>query len=115
MRLGAYPCQLEKGSITAAAYGELEIWERHRHRFEFNNKYREMLTGMGLRASGTSPDGKLVEIVELVDHPFMVGVQFHAEFRSRPNRPHPLFREFVASAAEVIREGGQHVLPLEER
>ncbi len=112
MRLGNYPCVLSPGSISAAAYGATEVVERHRHRFEFNNKYREPLQEAGLLASGLSPDGRLVEIVEQVEHPFMVGVQFHPEFRSRPQEPHPLFRTFVTSAAQVIREGGQPELPL---
>ena len=112
MRLGNYPCVLSPGSIAAAAYGTTEVVERHRHRFEFNNKYREPLQEAGLLASGLSPDGRLVEIVEQVEHPFMVGVQFHPEFRSRPQEPHPLFRTFVTRAAHVIREGGQPELPL---
>ena len=82
--------------------------ERHRHRFEFNNSYREVLQETGLFASGLSPDGKLVEIVEHTDHPFMVGVQFHPEFRSRPLNPHPLFDEFISVASKTIREGDQH-------
>ncbi len=112
MRLGNYPCVLSPGSIASAAYGATEVVERHRHRFEFNNKYREPLQEAGLLASGLSPDGRLVEIVEQVEHPFMVGVQFHPEFRSRPQEPHPLFRTFVTTAAHVIREGGQPELPL---
>jgi CTP synthase len=112
MRLGAYPCHLVEGTIAAMAYGTSEIEERHRHRFEFNNAYRERLQEGGLIASGLSPDGSLVEISELVDHPFMVGVQFHPEFLSRPNRAHPLFREFIGMAKGILREGGQHPLPL---
>ncbi|MGI6685626.1 MAG: CTP synthase [Bacillota bacterium] len=95
MRLGMYPCKLVKDSIAYRAYQKDEIYERHRHRYEFNNDYREILGAKGLRISGTSPDGRLVEIVELVDHPWFVGCQFHPEFKSRPDRPHPLFREFV--------------------
>ncbi len=99
MRLGVYPCQLVPGTKAAAAYdNQTVVYERHRHRFEFNNQYREMLTEAGLVLSGLSPDGRLVEIVELADHPWMVGSQFHPEFKSRPNRPHPLFRGFVAAA-----------------
>ena len=115
MRLGNYPCHLMAGTKAGQAYGEELVMERHRHRFEFNNSYRESLQEAGLLASGLSPDGRLVEIVEQVDHPFMVGVQFHPEFRSRPQKPHPLFLEFVAAAAQVLREGGQHELPLEQQ
>jgi len=98
MRLGAYPCKLVPGTRAAAAYGTDVVYERHRHRFEFNNEYRELLTRGGLVLSGLSPDGRLVEIVELADHPWMVGSQFHPEFKSRPNRPHPLFMGFLAAA-----------------
>ena len=80
------------------AYGQKEIFERHRHRYEFNNAFREELTEKGLKVAGTSPDGRLVEAVEIADHPFYVGVQFHPEFKSRPNRAHPLFREFIGAA-----------------
>ncbi len=95
MRLGNYPCKLADGSKAREAYGKDEINERHRHRYEFNNAYREQLTGAGLIISGTSPDDKLVEIVELADHPFYVGSQFHPEFTSRPQRPNALFDAFV--------------------
>ena len=98
MRLGAYPCRLTPGSLAAGAYGTDLISERHRHRWEFNNAYRAILEQGGLRVSGTSPDGSLVEISEIAGHPFMLGTQFHPELQSRPNRPHPLFREFVAAA-----------------
>ena len=98
MRLGRYPCQLVPGSLAMAAYGTAQIDERHRHRYEFNNEFRTLLTERGLRLSGLSPDGQLVEAVECPDHPWFVGVQFHPEFKSRPNRAHPLFREFVAAA-----------------
>ena len=110
MRLGAYPCHLVRGTRAARAYGEEVIWERHRHRFEFNNRFRDELGGAGLIPSGLSPDERLVEISEVKGHPFMVGVQFHPEFRSRPNRPHPLFRDFIGVAKGVLREGAQ--LPL---
>ena len=104
MRLGLYPCKLVPGSLAAACYGEELIYERHRHRYEFNNEYRERIESAGLRISGTSPDGRLVEIVELPDHPWFLAVQFHPEFTSRPNRPQPLFREFVkASLAHAGR------------
>ena len=98
MRLGNYPCKLVKGSIARSAYGVEEITERHRHRYEFNNEYREQLEAAGLRVAGTTPDNVLVEIVENADHPFMVGSQFHPEFKSRPDRPHPLFLAFVEAA-----------------
>ena len=114
MRLGEYPCELEADSKARAAYGVPSIGERHRHRFEFNNDYREAFESVGLWPTGLSPNRKLVEIMELAadKHPFMLGVQFHPEFRSRPNRPHPLFREFVTAAKDTLREGGQHSLPL---
>jgi CTP synthase len=100
MRLGAYPCKLVPGTKAAQAYEQDLISERHRHRWEFNNSYREILEQAGLVNSGLSPDGRLVEISELKDHPFMLGSQFHPEFRSRPNKPHPLFRAFMAAAVE---------------
>jgi CTP synthase len=100
MRLGAYPCVLAAGSRAAALYGQQEISERHRHRFEFNNDYREVLTRAGLKLSGTSPDDRLVEIVELEAHPFFVGCQFHPEFKSKPHAAHPLFSGFVRAAAQ---------------
>jgi CTP synthase len=109
MRLGVYPCKLVPGTKTAEAYGGIEQinYERHRHRFEFNNAYRQLLGEKGLVFSGLSPDGRLVEISEIADHPFMVGSQFHPEFTSRPNRPNPLFKAFVAATAEFAnaREG----------
>jgi len=98
MRLGAYPCVLTENSRSHAAYGATEISERHRHRYEFNNVYREMLTDNGLELAGLSPDKRLVEIVEVPGHPWFVGVQFHPELKSHPTRPHPLFREFVRAA-----------------
>jgi CTP synthase len=101
MRLGGYVCKLVPGTKAAAAYGVDEVIERHRHRYEFNNAYREQLAAAGLITSGTSPDGSLVEISEIVDHPFMMGSQFHPEFRSRPDRPQPLFREFVGAAWQL--------------
>jgi CTP synthase len=100
MRLGGYPCRLVPGTKAYAAYGQDEVVERHRHRYEFNNAYRQPLAEAGLIPSGLSPDGSLVEISELQDHPWMVGTQFHPEFRSRPNRPHPLFRDFIGAAAQ---------------
>ena len=112
MRLGVYPCDLVERSVAAKAFGQPRTYERHRHRFEFNNAYQEQLEAVGMWPTGLSPDGRLVEIMEMANQPFMVGVQFHPEFLSRPNRPHPLFREFVGVAKETLREGGQHVLPL---
>jgi CTP synthase len=100
MRLGAFPCTLLPGSVAAEAYGSTEISERHRHRYEFANEYREQLAKAGLVLSGTSPDKKLVEMVELSDHPYFVGCQFHPEFKSRPTAPHPLFSRFVRAALE---------------
>ena len=101
MRLGAYPCQITPGSRLEAIYGRDAIAERHRHRYEFNNDYRTAMEAKGLRVSGLSPDGHLVEAVELPDHRFFVGVQYHPEFKSRPSKAHPLFRAFVAACVEV--------------
>jgi CTP synthase len=104
MRLGAYPCVLKEGSLAARAYGETKIMERHRHRYEFNNAYREKLGAAGLRLTGTSPNGELIEIVELKDHPWFLGCQFHPEFKSRPMKPHPLFRDYIGAALEYKRQ-----------
>ena len=112
MRLGNYPCRLLPDSHAAQAYGKSLIYERHRHRYEFNNKFRAQLQEAGMICSGLSPDNKLVEICELANHPWMVSCQFHPEFGSRPNRPHPLFREFIGVAKDVLREGAQPPLPL---
>ena len=109
MRLGLYPCVLQPRTIAKRAYQEKIIEERHRHRFEFNNAYREILQDAGMRFSGISPDGRLVEIAELGDHPFMLGTQFHPEFLSRPNRPHPLFMAFL----EAVGEGAKVSKPIE--
>jgi CTP synthase len=100
MRLGLYACRLSKGTKALDAYGEEVIYERHRHRYEFNNEYREQLTKAGLILSGTSPDKRLVEIIEIKDHPWFVAAQFHPELKSRPNNPHPLFSEFVKASLE---------------
>jgi CTP synthase len=100
MRLGVYPCKLQEGTRARAAYGEPVVYERHRHRFELNNHYRDVLQEAGMVFSGTSPNGRLVEIIELRDHPFFVASQFHPEFRSRPSNPHPLFRDFVGAVVE---------------
>ena len=100
LRLGAYPCVITPGTVMEKCYGAKEISERHRHRYEFNNDYREILQQHGLTLSGISPDGNLVETVELSDRPFFVGVQYHPEFKSRPNKPHPLFMGFISAAVE---------------
>lgn len=104
MRLGVYKCKLNPKSISSRAYGKRIIFERHRHRFEFNNKYRKILEKAGLRIAGVNPEKNLVEIIELKDHPFFVGSQFHPEFKSRPNRPHPLFREFIRVAKKLKKD-----------
>ena len=104
MRLGLYPCNLQKGTKAAAAYGVSRVDERHRHRFEFNNAYREQFEKKGMTFSGLSPDGKLVEIAELNDHPYMVGSQFHPEFLSRPMTPHPLFMGLVKAAKDRAKK-----------
>jgi len=100
MRLGLYPCVLQPGTVAAEAYQQPIVQERHRHRFELNNAYRDILQENGMRFSGISPDGRLVEIAELENHPFMVGTQFHPEFLSRPNRPHPLFVAFLKAVKQ---------------
>jgi len=112
MRLGTYPCCLVPGTKAAQAYNRETIYERHRHRFEFNNRFRQPLEEAGLIFSGLSPDGKLVEIVELKNHPWMVACQFHPEFKSRPDSPHPLFVNFIKVANETLVEGAQTSLPL---
>ena len=113
MRLGSYPCWPQERTLTHEAYGGGVVLERHRHRFELNNAYRELMEESGFIAAGLSPDGRLVEAGEVRGHPFMVGVQYHPEFRSRPNRPHPLFVRFIGEATRTIREGSQTTLPLE--
>jgi len=115
MRLGNYPCQLVDGSHAAIAYGQSLVYERHRHRYEFNNKFRAQLEKAGMVFSGLSPDGRLVEVCELADHPWMVSSQFHPEFTSRPGRPNPLFRDFIGAAKDILREGAQPPLPLSVR
>ena len=97
---GAYPCIIKEGSLANKVYGEKEISERHRHRYEFNNDYRERLENAGLHVSGTSPDDKLVEIVEINEHPYFIAGQFHPELKSRPNRPAPLFVGLVKAAVD---------------
>ncbi|MCK9375101.1 MAG: CTP synthase [Syntrophobacterales bacterium] len=111
MRLGAYPCVVTEGSLASAAYQETNLMERHRHRYEFNNQYREQLQNAGLAITGTSPNGELVEIIEIGDHPWFLGCQFHPEFKSRPLAPHPLFREYIRACLEYKLS---HVKPDEE-
>ena len=112
MRLGKYPCTVKPGTKMAECYGEAEIWERHRHRYEFNNEFRQEMEDAGLVISGTSPDGRLVETVELPGRDFHLGAQFHPEFKSRPNRAHPLFKGFIAAALKFrihAQRGMMHV------
>ncbi|HEY5561838.1 MAG TPA: CTP synthase [Clostridiaceae bacterium] len=104
MRLGLYPCKLEEESNSYKAYKDEVIYERHRHRYEFNNEFRKPLIDAGLIIAGTSPDGRLVEIIEIKDHPWFIGVQFHPELKSRPNRPHPLFRDFIKASLKYQEE-----------
>lgn len=112
MRLGAYPCRLVPGTRAASSYKTELIHERHRHRYEFNNSFKEMFSKGNMVFSGLSPDGELVEIIELSGHPWMLGTQFHPEFKSRPTRPHPLFLDFIEAANNTMREGAQPPLPL---
>ena len=104
MRLGAYPCKLEKGTKAFDIYGEEVIYERHRHRYEVNNEYRGKLQEAGMVISGVSPDGRLTEMIELPNHPWFVASQAHPEFKSRPTKPHPLFNGFVAAALKHREE-----------
>jgi CTP synthase len=108
MRLGRYPCKIQPGTLAAGVYDEDHVYERHRHRYEVNNGYRDALSDAGMVFSGTSPDGRLVEIAELRDHPFFIGSQFHPEFKSRPLRPHPLFKGFVAACRELGKTRETH-------
>jgi CTP synthase len=114
MRLGSYPCHLIPGSVAARAYQTDLVHERHRHRFEFNNEYRKPLCQAGLVLSGLSPDGRLVEIAEMKDHPFMVGSQFHPELKSRPTRPHPLFSAFIKASCDRARARQAEPEPLHQ-
>ncbi|MCA3747567.1 MAG: gamma-glutamyl-gamma-aminobutyrate hydrolase family protein, partial [Rubrobacter sp.] len=111
MRLGSYEASLAEGSVVAGAYGATEITERHRHRYEVNNAYRDVLEDAGMVFSGTSPDGRLVEIAEIRDHPFFIGSQFHPEFKSRPLRPHPLFYGFVGACLGAAEQAGRVAAP----
>jgi CTP synthase len=103
MRLGAFPCDLRKNSLIRKIYGKEQISERHRHRYEFNNDYRKQFEAAGMVLSGISPNGLLVETVEIKNHPWFVGVQYHPEFKSRPVDPHPLFRDFVAASLKASK------------
>lgn len=101
MRLGSYPCKIKPGTLAEKIYGSCNIHERHRHRYEFNNDYKEEIEKAGMICSGTSPDEKLVEIIEIPSHPFFIAGQFHPEFKSRPNRPAPLFNSLIKAAKEI--------------
>jgi len=118
MRLGAYPCTITPDSLAHRVYGETEIEERHRHRYEFNNSYRELFTKSGMLQTGVFPGRALVEIIELKDHPWFLACQFHPEFKSRPWDPHPLFRDFVKAAVEKKAKGSaqpvEHAAETEE-
>ena len=114
MRLGAYPCELAEGSRMRQVYGTASLRERHRHRYEFNNAFREAFAENGMRIAGTSPDGRLVEAVELPDHPFFLAVQFHPEFKSRPNKAHPLFAGFIRAALDFQRINAEKQTVLSE-
>jgi CTP synthase len=100
MRLGAYPCKIKKNTLALKVFGKTIIWERHRHRYEFNNKYRKLLEKKGMVLSGIYAKKNLVEIIELKNHPYFIAVQFHPEFKSKPDKAHPLFREFIKAALE---------------
>ena len=104
MRLGAYPCKLAENTWSRELYGDAEISERHRHRYEVNNEYRDILQENGMMLSGCSPDGRIVEMVEIPDHPWFIATQAHPELKSRPNRPHPLFRGFIEASLEYQKE-----------
>ena len=112
MRLGLYPCRLEENSLASRLYQQEVVYERHRHRYEFNNSYRELFIADGYRVSGTSPDGRLVEIIELPSHPFFIATQFHPEFQSSPSNPHPLFQGFMAAALATRRDQSQPLLAI---
>jgi CTP synthase len=110
MRLGVYPCRLQPGTLGQRLYGEEVVYERHRHRYEFNNAYRNLFLESGYAISGTSPDGRLVELIELKDHPFFTACQYHPEFLSRPGKPHPLFHGLVAAAQQRLPRSPQEAL-----
>ena len=112
MRLGAYPCKLKNGTLARKSYNQETISERHRHRYEFNNDYRERFEAAGMVLSGQSPDGLLIEMIELKDHPWFVACQFHPEFKSRPVAPHPLFRDFVGAS---LKNNSSKLLSVSDR
>ena len=107
MRLGAYSCRIKENSLAFEAYRRAEISERHRHRYEFNNEFMDQLKENGMIISGTSPSGELVEIIEINDHPWFLGCQFHPEFKSRPMTPHPLFRDFIKASLQKSESRNQ--------
>jgi CTP synthase len=115
MRLGAWACKLDAGSFAQQAYGQTEISERHRHRYEFNREYEDQLVANGLRISGSTPDGTYVEICEVPDHPWFLGCQFHPEFKSKPLAPHPLFRAFIGASYENRGRRLEHVQAASEQ
>src|SRR5438046_7865738 len=117
MRLGTWPTQIVKGTLAAKLYGDTEVTERHRHRYEFNMKYRDGMTAKGFTISGTSPDGTLAELIELRDHPYFLACQYHPEFQSRPNKPHPLFKGFIQACLAHPADAAPHVAtdPLSQR
>jgi CTP synthase len=115
MRLGAYPCKLGQGTRAAEIYGVPQVSERHRHRYEVSNSYRDAFVEAGLTLSGLSPDGSLVEIIELQTHPWYIGCQFHPELQSRPTRPHPLFASFIGAAAETKKTRAERRRPALEK
>ncbi len=114
MRLGTWPTKIVPGTLAEKIYGDTEVMERHRHRYEFNMKYRERMNAKGFVISGTSPDGALAELIELRDHPYFVGCQYHPEFQSKPNKPHPLFKSFIAAAVAHQSRGAQPNAAIEE-
>jgi CTP synthase len=114
MRLGTWPTKIAPGTLAERIYGDTEVTERHRHRYEFNMKYRDRMNAKGFVISGTSPDGTLAELIELRDHPYFVGCQYHPEFQSKPNKPHPLFRGFIAAAIAYQVGDDKQDLPIEE-
>jgi CTP synthase len=114
MRLGTWPTKIVPGTLAERIYGDTEVTERHRHRYEFNMKYRERMTAKGFVISGTSPDGTLAELIELRDHPYFVGCQYHPEFQSKPNKPHPLFKGFIAAALAYQAGGTKQITTIEQ-
>ena len=114
MRLGTWPTKIAPGTLAEKIYGDTEVTERHRHRYEFNMKYRDRMNAKGFVISGTSPDGTLAELIELRDHPYFVGCQYHPEFQSKPNKPHPLFKGFIAAALAYQAGGKKPITTIEQ-